>query len=777
MTGESNAKTFSFADLVRQYRVEVPIIQRDYAQGRSTPKVKSIRERFVADLLKVLKSRHGQGKLDLAFVYGHVRNGIFVPVDGQQRLTTLFLLHLYFVKRCMLESTCGLCKYADLLKRFTYATRQTSREFCEAISSCNRQILPSDISKYSGEDVKFYIREQPWFFVEWCNDPTVVGMLEVLQTIHEAFTTFEERSDTTASLQDILALLFGDNCPVSFHFLDMGLNGLSDDLYLKMNARGLPLDDIERFKSDYEDYMKEEKWNNVNFGDIEPKSKYYKIAKTYKKGSWKFDLIWGDEFWQRYHEESQTRMMSVVARCFSVAARTIRNFDKEMEELLSEIAEGEIEYVSFDAFGAILKGLGMRMVEQLSLFLDNIVRLRERNISIAPSWPHDNQMDILVPANMKERIVFAMLSSFPTDVEKEEDELDKWLRIVWNIVENSNVDNSNLGSYIRLFNSWFDKKRDILEVLSGLDYKEDLAKDQILQEVKKARLIMGCNGQEWESLIKRMEKHFLLRGNLCVMMADNPDIDVFRTRVESFEKLFPQSAPDVDRRVSMCCCNMIYEGDGSRSFYSYDCSQPRGAHWRFPVNRKSFKDMLDYNLHDGNGEDAFQKAFCHLLDIGGEVEIDEQSLHAKFTNAGGLLTWQYYFIKYPEVFISDTNGYYHWNGSIEMPQWRMTSDNLRAYNCNPFLLAIASEEDTVWRSSRSGEDGGLHLVDSNISIEMLDDKIGFRVYGVPNIRPNKEFFNCEKNGDGYDLTLKPGKDLIKAGKVLVGELRSRTKNP
>lgn len=775
MTDETDAKTYTFADLVRQYRVEVPIIQRDYAQGRSTPKVKTIRERFVADLIKALEFGQDRKKLDLAFVYGQVNNGVFVPVDGQQRLTTLFLLHLYIVKRCMVKSICGLCKYADLLKRFTYATRQTSREFCEAISSCNRQIFPSGSNKISCEDIKIYIREQPWFFVEWGSDPTVVGMLEVLQTIHDSFTTFEKRTDIAFSLQNTLVLLFSDKCPIRFHFLDMGLNGLSDDLYLKMNARGLPLDDIERFKSDLEDYLEEKDWKNVNFGNIEPKSSYYVTAEPYKKVSWKFDLIWGDEFWQRYHEKSQTRMMNVVARCFFVAERTVKNFDEETEELLSEIAEGKVEYVSFEAFGAVLKELGVGMVERLSLFLDNIVRLRERNISTAPSWPVDKQMDILAPTNEKERVVFAMLSCFPADIENGKEELNQWLRVVWNIVENSNVEKSNLGSYIRLFNSWLKKKRNILELLSGLNYKEELARDQIFQEVKKAQLIMGRNGHEWEILIKRMEKHSLLRGNLYVMMADNPDIGVFRSRVESFETLFPEGVPDVDSRVSSCCRKMIYEGDGTGG---YDCSQPRGAHWRFPVNRDSFEDMLDHNLHDGNGADAFQKALCHILDIGGKVKIDELSLRTKFVNtAAGHLTWQYYFIKYPDMFISNAggNGYYDWNGSIDMPRWLMTSNNLRAYNCNPFLLAISSEEDVVWRSSRSG-DGCLHLGDSNVSIEMLNDKIGFHVYGATNYSPNNDFFSCVKIDDGYDLILKQYKDLVKAGKVLVIELRRLINN-
>ena len=48
------ANKFSFAELIRLYRIEIPIIQRDYAQGRNNSKAKSIRDTFVSDLYSAL---------------------------------------------------------------------------------------------------------------------------------------------------------------------------------------------------------------------------------------------------------------------------------------------------------------------------------------------------------------------------------------------------------------------------------------------------------------------------------------------------------------------------------------------------------------------------------------------------------------------------------------------------------------------------------------------------------------------------------------------------
>ncbi|MDZ7774420.1 MAG: DUF262 domain-containing protein [Bacteroidales bacterium] len=87
----------SFYSLFRQQNLKViiPIIHRDYAHGRKSKK--EIRESFFNTLYNYLDEN--KPNRDLDFVYGILtqEDNIthFVPLDGQQRLTTLFLLHWY----------------------------------------------------------------------------------------------------------------------------------------------------------------------------------------------------------------------------------------------------------------------------------------------------------------------------------------------------------------------------------------------------------------------------------------------------------------------------------------------------------------------------------------------------------------------------------------------------------------------------------------------------------------------------------------------------------
>ncbi len=82
---------------VKIKKIVIPIIQRDYAQGRENPDVNRMRTRFLSSLHDAIDKQH---PITLDFVYGDVDgNGIMTPLDGQQRLTTLFLFHWYAAKR------------------------------------------------------------------------------------------------------------------------------------------------------------------------------------------------------------------------------------------------------------------------------------------------------------------------------------------------------------------------------------------------------------------------------------------------------------------------------------------------------------------------------------------------------------------------------------------------------------------------------------------------------------------------------------------------------
>lgn len=85
------SKKISFWKLLESKKIVIPIIQRDYAQGREGKEF--LRERFLGQLFDALQE--DAKPLVLDFVYGSVEEDTIYPLDGQQRLTTLWLLHWY----------------------------------------------------------------------------------------------------------------------------------------------------------------------------------------------------------------------------------------------------------------------------------------------------------------------------------------------------------------------------------------------------------------------------------------------------------------------------------------------------------------------------------------------------------------------------------------------------------------------------------------------------------------------------------------------------------
>ena len=125
----------TFWTLCSQYdKIEVPIIQRDYAQGRETPEVIRLRKKFINDFL--LNSILNNQKVELDFVYGSVliekkdddKKRIFIPLDGQQRLTTLYLLHFFIALKEKRVHEILL-----ILNKFNYETRPSAHDFCKKL--------------------------------------------------------------------------------------------------------------------------------------------------------------------------------------------------------------------------------------------------------------------------------------------------------------------------------------------------------------------------------------------------------------------------------------------------------------------------------------------------------------------------------------------------------------------------------------------------------------------------------------------------------------------
>ena len=208
---------------VQLKKIAIPLIQRDYAQGRQDADVNRVRSRF-------LNALHGAivgEPITLDFVYGDIdSNGTMTPLDGQQRLTTLFLLHWYAAKKENISA-----EKHDFLGKFSYETRYSARYFCTELV----KFTPSFQAKLSDE-----IINQAWFPLDWKKDPTISSMLVMLDAIDNRF------KDVT----DIWSRL--ENNAITFYFLPIKDMGLTDELYIKMNSRGKPLTLFEHFKAELE---------------------------------------------------------------------------------------------------------------------------------------------------------------------------------------------------------------------------------------------------------------------------------------------------------------------------------------------------------------------------------------------------------------------------------------------------------------------------------------------------------------------------------------------
>ncbi|KKX52052.1 DUF262 domain-containing protein [Sphingobacterium sp. IITKGP-BTPF85] len=279
MNNNPTSEKLTFRELISMHKIEIPIIQRDYAQGREGKA--DIRTNFLNALLEVVDGK----KLELDFVYGSVKkdkegNTTLQPLDGQQRLTTLFLLHWFVAtKENKLDD-----ELKKLLTKFTYETRTSSREFCNDLINKGidfDNLLETDYHdkekiKPKNNELSKTIIDSSWFFLSWKRDPTIKSMLRMLDAIQQ---TFQDKTEVWDKLNNI-----------SFHYIELQNFGLSDDLYIKMNARGKPLTDFENFKAKFEQYIKQNDWENY----VEPTETF----------SHQIDTLWTDLFWN-YRDKTE----------------------------------------------------------------------------------------------------------------------------------------------------------------------------------------------------------------------------------------------------------------------------------------------------------------------------------------------------------------------------------------------------------------------------------------------------------------------------------------
>jgi len=281
LTTNSADVNSNFISFFLSNNIEIPLIQRDYVQGSNYQQEK--RDAFIDSLYLALTDESNTCELD--FIYGTYDHGSFIPLDGQQRLTTLYLLHWFLLNKCRIENP---VEYNNIIQDinfdqqvFSYKTRRSSTAFCQKLVSFCPQTLSENISQG--------IVEQTWFSEDWRQDPTVQSMLDMLDALNAKFNQLSSSN----ALEMLKRLLYTK--AINFDKLDMKSYRLTDSLYVKMNARGKQLTEFENWKAKFIQYL-EENFDNqeYNYAEENRKDDYGKI-KDYFTHS--IEHEWTDLFW------------------------------------------------------------------------------------------------------------------------------------------------------------------------------------------------------------------------------------------------------------------------------------------------------------------------------------------------------------------------------------------------------------------------------------------------------------------------------------------------
>jgi hypothetical protein len=551
-------------------------------------------------------------------VGGYTPEYVFTPLDGQQRLTTLFLLHWYLIPKDKLYLIIKEYKNS-IYSRFSYETRISSKDFCNAIvahsfnelkDELNSQIknIESEIENKEKEIIEIEnlilknhhefdnkikeklqniikqlqiekknaclsntIKNQSWFLWTWRKDPTIKSIFVMLDEIDKRIGNQNE---------EIRLLLWNqlEQGKIVFNLLPLEQFALTDELYVKMNARGKELSNFDIFKSTLEEQMR---LNNVS-------------EEVQNKWRENVDSNWIDLFWNKLAKphinentksEEQIQFVNSVENgylrflkrmmVFHLFAKdnpfecdwnndTVKHYvpfkyeiskiptEAEINNILDNIREYSFNKVKYRN-GDILDLLPLfckskffnqdffifiiNSFESLIYYFDS--SKFDATQLIEGIYFEDNpntifEAFIAESINYDTRVQFYAILQFlkyipAEDLYKQEElksEFNSWMRVIRNLSTNTN--NNFYNKYddflksLKELDKWgndvygINRNKSIIEYLVNNDDLKGFDNKQISEEKEKANLI--TNNNNWSEVIVKAEEHQYFLGQIRFLL-------------------------------------------------------------------------------------------------------------------------------------------------------------------------------------------------------------------------------------------------------------------
>ncbi|MBP0613674.1 DUF262 domain-containing protein [Chryseobacterium sp. cx-311] len=677
-------KKNTFWKIISAHGIEIPPIQRDYAQGRETTKAKKVRTSFLNSIFTSLRTNK---QLSLDFVYGkiygirneeeHRRNKqaiqslinsvrdyaltidlnienievaekskeqseliYLIPLDGQQRLTTLFLIHWYIAKRI------GGNRGIETLKKFRYKTRKSSTACLNLLTDHDTKLsfLKEEVQSNLRQG-SFYkeIIDLEFFSNSWLSDPTVQAMLNMLQAIH-----YRAQDLTKEELEGFWSSLTESDL-LKFDFLDLQDLNLSDDLYVKMNARGKELSSFENFKAWLFGKIEEDKWLDGKRWDDDYRSK--------------FDIEWNDVFWnakgantfhidEAYYRFFKRLILIDITKYSKISGTSFLRNDKDTTDLLLDDKENvdfdfENYYSELTQNPTLKEGkINALIRHRLTSYFNTIDKYSKfsRELELADNEENIYFKQFWFTIQSKTTWIdlirnYITLSFIEHNGERlSENNLFKdYSRVMLNLFNNQTFDSAllykNAFYDITLINQYLKTNNcDIYNWLENIDRGKNIVftDDQLNEEIRKWALIKDDidSGNEvlWIDLISKAESHTCWKGKIQFLLnISNGDKEKFQRYYQKIAPLFNFEILDHKEKLlqrALLTHRNYFDKKNSDTYYllKSDIStyRARRENWLGFLSKNNASEIYalisetEYNYK--NVEDSLRKIISNYID-------------------------------------------------------------------------------------------------------------------------------------------------------------------
>lgn len=698
-------------EVVQLQKIAIPLIQRDYAQGRMDGDVNRVRSRFLSALYDAITNK----PITLDFVYGDIdEKGVMTPLDGQQRLTTLFLLHWYAAKK---ENVAK--EESAFLAKFSYETRYSARYFCaELVKFC-----PSFNVRISAE-----IINQAWFPLDWKKDPTISSMLVMLDAINDKFKDVE----------DIWSKL--KNGAITFYFLPIKDMGLTDELYIKMNSRGKPLTIFEHFKAELEREIRtlDEKTGNKNADRI--------VAKIDK--AWT-DLLWryrnsgsGDAADDNIIDDEFLRYFKFICDIICYRnGKSPQGYSNDIFELLhlyfssNDEANSPKNIATLESFFDCWCNIGGFATP--TQFLESFMSFNHENgkIIVDTRYKVDIFEDCIHSYSDKSgrlrqfplnRIVllYAITMYLQNQANVTYEEFVRRIRIVNNLIQNSEdevsdrLDRNRIPAILQAVDAIILKG----EIDESLDNNFNV--NQIQEEKDKIAFLIDNPSKS--NVLFALEDHPMLKGQISIVGLDNLDY------YDRFVSLFKCSWDKID------CALMTFGNYG----------QQERNNWRYQFASKSMQLAWDelFHMSANKGFDNTKAILIALLESNSNFDNSIlDSIISSYTEkceSASIYPWTYYYVKY-SVFRPGSFGKLSNSAVTEKPYLFSVLQTRSAWSQNTYMPYLKAVDDAHLSRDSMGqrlEYAGVHVTCENAAYV-------FRTLGEEG---TTEKIDVHQNEEGFD---------------------------